>query len=67
MPGSNMTPPPSRTRSSSTGVAELADKRGVSMTEISLAWLLQKVTSPVVGATKLSHVEGCGQGGGPLS
>ena len=28
------------------------------MTEISLAWLLQKVTSPVVGATKLSHVEG---------
>ena len=39
-------------------VAELADKRGVSMTEISLAWLLQKVTSPVVGATKLSHVEG---------
>ncbi len=39
-------------------VAELADKRGVSMTEISLAWLLQKVTAPVVGATKLSHVEG---------
>ena len=33
-------------------VAELADKRGVSMTEISLAWLLQKVTSPVVGAAK---------------
>ena len=32
-------------------VAELADKRGVSMTEISLAWLLQKVTAPVVGAT----------------
>lgn len=28
------------------------------MTEISLAWLLTKVTSPVVGATKLSHVEG---------
>ncbi len=39
-------------------VAELADKRGVSMTEISLAWLLTKVTAPVVGATKLSHVEG---------
>lgn len=39
-------------------VAELADKRGVSMTEISLAWLLQKVTSPVVGATKFHHVEG---------
>ena len=39
-------------------VAELADKRGVSMTEISLAWLLTKVTAPVVGATKLPHIEG---------
>ena len=39
-------------------VAELADKRGVSMTEIALTWLLTKVTAPVVGATKLSHVEG---------
>ena len=39
-------------------VAELAEKRGVSMTEISLAWLLTKVTAPVVGATKLSHIEG---------
>ena len=39
-------------------VAELAEKYGVSMTEISLAWLLTKVTSPVVGATKPHHVEG---------
>lgn len=39
-------------------VAVLADKYGVTMTEISLAWLLTKVTSPVVGATKLSHIEG---------
>lgn len=39
-------------------VSELADKYGVSMTEISLAWLLTKVTSPVVGATKLHHIEG---------
>ncbi len=39
-------------------VEELSEKRGVSMTEISLAWLLTKVTSPVVGATKLSHVDG---------
>lgn len=39
-------------------VKELADQRGVSMTEISLAWLLTKVTSPVVGATKLPHVDG---------
>ncbi len=39
-------------------VAELADRRGVSMTEISLAWLLTKVAAPVVGATKLHHIEG---------
>ena len=39
-------------------VAELAEQRGVSMTEIALAWLLTKVTSPVVGATKLHHIEG---------
>ena len=39
-------------------VAEVADQRGVSMTEVALAWLLTKVTAPVVGATKLSHVEG---------
>lgn len=37
-------------------VEELADKHGVTMTEISLAWLLTKVTSPVVGATKFHHV-----------
>nr|WP_316624544.1 aldo/keto reductase [uncultured Ruminococcus sp.] len=39
-------------------VSELADKHGVSMTEVSLAWLLTKVASPVVGATKLHHIEG---------
>lgn len=39
-------------------VAQLADKHGVSMTEISLAWLLTKVAAPVVGATKLHHIEG---------
>lgn len=39
-------------------VAELAGARGVSMTEIALGWLLTKVTAPVVGATKLHHVEG---------
>ena len=39
-------------------VAELADRHGISMTEVALAWLLQKVTAPVVGATKLHHVEG---------
>lgn len=39
-------------------VSELAEKHGVSMTEVSLAWLLTKVASPVVGATKLHHIEG---------
>lgn len=39
-------------------VDKLADRRGVTMTEISLAWLLTKVTAPVVGATKRHHVEG---------
>lgn len=38
-------------------VNELALKHQVSMTEISLSWLLEKVTSPVVGATKLSQIE----------
>lgn len=38
-------------------VAELADRRSVSMTEISLAWLLTKVTAPVVGSTKFHHIE----------
>ena len=39
-------------------VEELAQKRGVSMTEISIAWLLTKVAAPVVGATKKHHVDG---------
>ena len=39
-------------------VNELAGNYDVSMTEVSLAWLLTKVTSPIVGATKLHHVSG---------
>lgn len=39
-------------------VAELSEKHGVTMTEVSLAWLLTKVTAPVVGVTKLHHIEG---------
>ncbi|SEM21582.1 Predicted oxidoreductase [Mesobacillus persicus] len=40
-------------------VAELAKKRGVPRAQIALAWVLQKepVTSPIIGATKLSHLE----------
>jgi aryl-alcohol dehydrogenase-like predicted oxidoreductase len=39
-------------------VAELAKKRGVSMAQVALAWVLQKseVTSPIVGATKPEHL-----------
>ncbi|CAM3067334.1 aldo/keto reductase [Paenibacillus sediminis] len=39
--------------------AELANKHGVPRSHIALAWLLQKqpVTAPIVGATKLSHLE----------
>ncbi len=39
-------------------VNELANNYDVSMTEVSLAWLLTRVTSPIVGATKMHHVEG---------
>ena len=39
-------------------VAKLADKYEVSLTEISLAWLLTKVTAPVAGATQLHHIDG---------
>lgn len=39
-------------------VGEIAGDLDVSMTEVSLAWLLSNVTSPIVGATKLHHVDG---------
>lgn len=40
-------------------VAEIAEKHGVPRSHIALAWLLQKqpVTAPIVGATKISHLE----------
>ncbi len=40
-------------------VAELAQRYNVLCTHIALAWLLQKepVTAPIIGATKLSHLE----------
>ncbi|PWB86377.1 general stress protein 69 [Methanobrevibacter woesei] len=38
-------------------VEELALKHNVSISEVALAWLLTKVTSPIVGATKPHHVE----------
>ncbi|PEL13460.1 aldo/keto reductase [Bacillus sp. AFS017336] len=40
-------------------VAEIAEKQGVLKSQIALAWLLQKqpVTAPIIGATKISHLE----------
>lgn len=38
-------------------VAELAQKHGISMTEISLSWLLTKTSAPIVGTTKMNHIE----------
>ncbi|OBZ16419.1 MULTISPECIES: aldo/keto reductase [Bacillales] len=40
-------------------VAAIAEKRGVPRAQIALAWLLQKepVTAPIIGATKMSHLE----------
>jgi 1-deoxyxylulose-5-phosphate synthase len=40
-------------------VSELAQNHNVSRSQIALAWLLQKqpVTAPIVGATKVSHLE----------
>ncbi len=38
-------------------VEELANKHNVSMSEISLSWLMKKAASPVIGATKLSHID----------
>lgn len=38
-------------------VEEVANKHGVSMSEVAIAWLLEKVTAPVVGATKIKHID----------
>lgn len=40
-------------------VAAIAEQRGVPRAQIALAWVLQKepVTTPIIGATKMSHLE----------
>lgn len=40
-------------------VAEIAAERAIPRVQVALAWLLQKqpVTAPIVGATKISHLE----------
>ena len=38
---------------------EVASERGVSTAQVALAWLLHRpgVTAPIVGATKLEHLD----------
>lgn len=40
-------------------VRAVAEARGVSMAEVALAWLVSRpgVTAPIVGATKLAHLD----------
>ncbi len=40
-------------------VAAIAERRGVPRSQVALAWVLQKepVTAPIIGATKMSHLE----------
>jgi 1-deoxyxylulose-5-phosphate synthase len=40
-------------------VVEVAGRRGAPPAQVALAWLLQRpgVTAPIVGATKLRHLE----------
>jgi aryl-alcohol dehydrogenase-like predicted oxidoreductase len=40
-------------------VVEMAEARGVRPAQVALAWVLQKpgITAPIIGATKLSHLE----------
>lgn len=42
-------------------VHEIAEKHETGMTQIALAWLLTRTTSPVAGATKKSHIDGAAE------
>ncbi len=37
-------------------VAEVAERNGFTTTQVALGWLLSKVTAPIVGATKMKHL-----------
>lgn len=37
-------------------VCEVADQLGVSMSDVAIAWLLTKVTAPVIGSTKVQQI-----------
>ena len=40
-------------------LSQIASKRGVSNSQIALAWILSKpeVSAPIIGATKMPHLE----------
>lgn len=38
-------------------VHEIAEKHGWTNTQVSLGWLLTRTTAPVIGATKIKHIE----------
>ena len=38
-------------------VAEIAEKRGITRSQVSLAWLIEKGCVPVIGSTKIAHLE----------
>jgi aryl-alcohol dehydrogenase-like predicted oxidoreductase len=40
-------------------VSELAERRGIPMAQVALAWMLSKpiITAPIIGATKPHHLE----------
>jgi len=37
-------------------VEEISKKRGISMAQVSLAWSLTRVTSPVIGSTSIKKI-----------
>ena len=54
---------------SSTRVGEVAETRGVPRAQVALAWLLSQpgVTAPIVGATKLEHLDDAVRRGRPAA
>jgi len=40
---------------------EVAKEKGVPVAQVALAWILRKVTAPIIGATKVRHVEDAAQ------
>ena len=40
-------------------VSDVAEKRGIPMAQVALAWMLSKpfITAPIIGATRLEHLE----------